>query len=321
MPRLMFRKLTESERIVWRLQRGRILRKVLLSLLIVAIVAGLCMWWAYRAAGKVPEWYVPPDIASTQSIQEAHDAEGKIADVQTWAAAKHAYESARQYGTPLAKPPAEELIISFSQAEVNSFVSKWYGRFGPQSANGRRLNDVFRGPMVRIERERITLAGAVPPLNGRIVSLDVQPVVEGGGLNLKLLSVRTGNLPLPEFTWAKPRQMIIDSLTDMLGKLRAEAAIDRAGAANPEAVSSVMAIQGVDTLQHRITENVLFVPVSEKTGLPVKLKSCDLQDGMITLTTQPLEKKERDALLYKLRGGTNPDKVPIYLTPGTRSTR
>jgi hypothetical protein len=116
--------------------------------------------------------------------------------------------------------------------------------------------------------------------------------------------------------------MLIDSLTGMVGKLTPTARFDKGGAANIEALSAVMAMQGVDSLSHRPTENVLFLPViSESSGLPVKLKTCELADGQITLTTEPLTAQERESLMYKLRGGKEPEKVPVYLTPTTRSTR
>jgi len=141
-------------------------------------------------------------------------------------------------------------------------------------------------------------------------------------LDLQLLTARSGNLPLPEFSWAKPRQMLIESLSGMMTNLIPMSRMDKGGGANIEAVSAVLAKQGIDTLSHRPTDNVLFLPVwAEQAGLPVKLKSCELADGQITLTTEPLTSEERDALLYRLRGGKHPEKTPIYLTPSTRSTQ
>lgn len=303
-------------------RKRRVWRFVLLGVLAVVLLAGVATFFLYRAAGNVPEWYLPPDTQAPGTASQARDAEDKIAGVQNWAASKHAYEYARQYGRPTAKKPDDQLVISFSQGEVNSFLGKWYARFGSEMIDGRRLSDVFKGPMVRIEKERITLAGAVPPLGGRVVSLDISPVVKDGKLDLQLLTVRSGNLALPEFTWAKPRQMMIESLQGMTGKLVSLASLDKAGGANLEAVSAVMAMQGADTLAHRATENVLFLPIwSEQAGLPVKLMSCELADGQITLTTEPLTPGERAKLLYQLRGGKEPEKIPTYLTPATRNTR
>ena len=270
-----------------------VLRMGLVSVVLVVLLltAGFLV---YRSAGKVPEWYRPPDTQAANTTEQARHAEDKIVDVQNWAASKHAYESARQQGRAMARKPNDQLVISFTQGEVNSFLGKWYARFGGQAVNGRPLTDVFQRPMVRIEKERITIAGAVPPLGGRVVSLDLRPVVKDGMLDLQLLTARSGNLAVPEFTWAKPRQMLIDSLSGMMGSLVPMAKVDKAGGANLEAVSAVMAKQGVDTLSHRATENVLFLPVwSEQAGLPVKLKSCELADGQITLTTEPLSADER----------------------------
>ena len=303
-------------------RRHRAWRIVLLGVVVVLLLVGVAAFFLYRAAGNVPEWYLPPDTQAAQTLSQARDAEDKIAGVQNWAASKHAYESAKQYGGPTAKRPDDQLVISFTQGEVNSFLGKWYSRFGADMINGRRLNDVFKGPMVRIEKDRITLAGAVPPLGGRVVSLDLSPVVKNGRLDLQLLTVRSGNLALPEFTWARPRQMLIESLQGMMGKLIPLAGFDKAGGANIEAVSAVLAMQGADTLAHRDTENVLFLPVwSEQAGLPVKLMSCEMADGLITLTTEPLKAEERAKLLYQLRGGREPDKIPVYLTPATRNTQ
>lgn len=287
----------------------------------LVLITAIAAFLLYRSAGKVPQWYQPSDSASADTTQQARQAEDKIAGVQNWAASNHAYEYAKRQGRLMAKKPDDQLVISFSQGEVNSFMGKWYGRFGNQLIDGRRLNDVFRGPMVRIEKDRITFAGAVPPLGGRVVSLDVRPVVKDGMLDLQLLTARSGNLPVPEFTWAKPRQMLIDSLAGMMTSLIPMANMDKGGGANIEAVSAVMAKQGIDSLSHRPTSNVLFLPVwAEQAGLPVRLRNCELADGQITLTTEPLSAEEREKLLYELRGGKQPEKTPIYLTPATRST-
>lgn len=313
--------MTESEGSKPTRPRRRWLRRVLIALLLV-IVAGIVVGvYGYRSASRIPVWYVPADPVATS--QQARGAEDKIADVQTWAASKQAYASASTRGTPIATRPADELVVSFTQDEVNSFLSKWYSAYGSQVVGGHRLSDVLRAPMVRIANDRVTVAGIAPALGGRIVSMDLRVELVDGTLRFDVTKARSGDLPVPEFTWAKPRQTLIDALTAMAMKFAPTARFDNTGAANPATISAVMAMQGVDGLTHRDTINVLFLPVpsgKDWSGLPVRLKRCELADGSITLVTEPLEDAGRDAVLHRLRGGTEPEKTPIYLTPTTRNT-
>lgn len=291
--------------------KGRLLRRLAWVGVVGLAIGGAAAIMAYRSSRQVPEWYQPGGAASEEQAQSA---ENKLVGVQNWAASKHAYESAKQRNTVKVKEPSRELEIVFTQSEVNSLLGKWYGRFGTDRIEDMKLEEVVQKPMVKIQKGCLTVAGAVPSLDGRVVSLDVLPVVENGELELKLLRVRTGNLRLPEFSWSKLREMLQQGLSAMADKSGPKARFDGAGAANFDTVTAVLARQGIDTLVHRKTENVLFLPIiSENSGLPVRLIGCELDDGIITLRTEPLDSASRTALLERL-------KKPVSLTPAMRST-
>lgn len=270
----------------------------------VALLLGLGgLGGIYLLAGRTPSWYVPPgDSVITQWADRALD---KLIGMENWASDRHASEIRKDQGT---QTPAvvevsadqEELTVVLTQDEVNSFLTRWYVIYSQQAmGNGVRLADVLHDPMVRLEAKGITLAGRVKSLGDRVVSLEAFPAVEGEGgqLHLKLLAVRSGNLPLPDFAWHKPRAMLIKLLESLALGQRGKAAIDRAGAANAPAVSAALARQGADTLSGKATFNSLFLPISQQSGMAVRLKSCELQHGMITLTTTPLTPGQRRELM------------------------
>jgi len=296
----------------WR-RWGRRALYLLLLLLLSGLAVGL---YAYRSAGGVPDWYAP--VEHEGAVDEARAAEDKIAEVQTWAASKHAWETASQRGTPLAPRPANELVVSFTQSEVNSFLAKWYAQYAAQPINGGRLMDVFQRPAVRIDEGKITLAGTMPTLGGRVVSLDLRPIVGENGLELQVVRVRSGNLALPDFTWARLRQSIKDWLQGMWLRDAPSATFDRGGAATASTAVATMAMQAVHSLAGEMTENVLFLPANERGALPVRLRRCELDDGMIKLVTEPLNAEQRERVLHRLRGGGGGDSgsaIPIHLTP------
>ena len=259
--------------------------------------------WAIWASGMVPAWYHPFEPGSRPGL--AQEVEDKLIGLQNWAASLHAWETANSQGNrPLAKKPEDELTICFTQDEVNAFLGKWYGFYGYQKIDGQQLSDVFLKPMVVLDSGQITIAGTVPPLSNRVVSLNIMPIVQDGGLQLKLMGVHSGKLPLPEFTWSKPRAMLVNGLASIIARYRSSAGLDKGGAANTDAVSVILAQQGIDILTGKVTQNVLFLPVvSEKSGLPVRLKSVDVSDGMLTLTTEPLTADARQRMIHHIREG------------------
>lgn len=287
-------------------ESGRVVRRpkrraafVVIGVMVVGLAAVVLVAW--YAACRIPAWYKPP--GPNASADDAQIAESKLIVVQNWAASKHAFESAKSRGTkPLAQAPAEELTVAFTQDEVNSFLAKWYSSVGRQMIDGQQFSGIISSPMVVITPDHLTIAGKDPSLGDRVISLDIRPTVANEKLQLQLLRVRSGNLPLPEFTWKPTRTLLMDSLKAMLGKYQTSASFDKAGGAGPNAMAAVMALQGIDTLNGRPTLNVLFLPViSENAGLPVQLQSCELQDGMITLTTIPLDAEHRRQLLETIR--------------------
>lgn len=292
---------SKAEQITSHLRRGRTLRRLAWSGavgLIVVLLLGIVLLYI---ANGVPSWYAPMTGAATSPW--ANSAIDKLVNLQNWAAQRHAYESAKSYGTkPEAPEPENELTVAFTQDEVNGFLARWYNV--SQQMSRDRLGDVYRDPQIHILSDRLTVAGRVPQLGNRVVSLDVLPSVREGKLQLELLTVRSGNLPLPEFTWSKPRGRLVKSLAAIAEQHRSSASLDRGGGANTDAISAMLAWQGMDALGNKPTENVLFLPViSANAGLPVRLKSCELQDGMMTLTTVPLDASQRQQLIEAIRKG------------------
>jgi hypothetical protein len=266
------------------------------------LFAGITISLLYRAAASTPPWYLPPD--SVAASQPARDAENVLIDVQTWAGARYAWDYARSTGRrPLAKEPDSSLTITLTETQVNALLQKWFLIYSQETVNGRPLRDTLHAPMVHFTSERITFAATLLDVNSRIMSIAVRPeLLPGGQLSLQLLTIHAGTLPLPEFTWSKPRAKLLNDLSRQLPALRGKATIDGGGGANTQCIAATCAAQAIAALQRLPTSNVLFFPVlPEGIALPAHIESIDLQDGALTLTVQAMTLEQRQQLLTHLR--------------------
>jgi hypothetical protein len=269
--------------------------------LVLVILAAVV---TYQLAGSSPSWYRQTD--ATVSEQGAGRAFEKLAGIHTWAAQRHAWDWARSKGNrPLVKEPAAELTVVITQDDVNSLLGKWYESIAEEKVSGRRLADQLQMPRIRITEDRITLAGTVPPLGGRVVSVDLHPgLTADGKIDLQLMGVRSGSVAIPELAWGKLRDMAIDQLPGIIKQFRSGASMDRGGGMSLEGASVVLARQGMDVLGHRPTVNVLLLPVlSDNVAMPARVSNSKLQMGSLTLTLTPLNAQEREELLKRAKAG------------------
>ena len=96
---------------------------------------------------------------------------------------------------------------------------------------------------------------------------------------------------------------MIQSLLGMMNRYRG-GTIEKNQSANVDAIAAMLARQGVNTLRNQPTDNVLFLPVSDKEAIAVRLQSCSLQKGMLTLTTTPLNCEQRQKIQQRIGAGT-----------------
>jgi hypothetical protein len=288
-------------------KRRPMLRKVLWSLVALLVVGCLLALWAFWVATRIPLWYLPvTKLATTEQSDQEWQVRNKMAEAQTWANHHHAWEAATSAGrTPLGKAPERELTVSFTQDEINAFVGVWYNDYGQKLIGGKeRFSEVFCKPMVVIRPDCITMAGTMPMLGNRVVSLDLEPKVESGMLNLRILRIRMGDLPVPDFAWSRARADLLKSLKAIREDSQRWAKVDDSGAGNGALVTAILTQQGMDALEKKPTWNVLFIPMElGKAGLPVQLRTCELADGQITLTSQPIPRAERKGLLEAVKAG------------------
>ncbi|GEM_PF-5421859 len=280
---------------------ARVLKAILWALCLLVLLTGITAFFLYRAAGATPPWYLPPDSAAAS--QPARDAENTLIDIQSWAGARYAWDYARSTGRPpLAKEPEASLTITLTETQVNALLQKWFLIYSQETIAGQPLKDTFRAPMVHFTSDRITFAATMLDMNSRIMSIDFRPeVLPDGQLNLQLLTIHAGTLPLPQFTWSKPRAKLLGDLSRQLPELLGKATIDLGGAANIPCIAAISAAQAISILQHRPASNALLLPIlAENIALPVHIESIDLQEGALTLTVQSMTTNQRQQLLTNL---------------------
>lgn len=298
-------KMADSTKGNLRRARGRFWRWLVWSATAVTMLVGLVGAIGIVWAGRVPAWYL--HAAGGVDEEAIRQAENKLVTIQAWAAARHAYESAKQFGQPKATEPSADLSITWTEQEINGLLEKWYGVLGKEQVNGGRLEDVLRRPKVLVRKDGLTLAGTSPMFGGRFVSIELKPQIREGQLEVSPVSVHLGTLAMPQAAWRWWESDLAKSLDRMAQKQAAKAEFDRGGAANPATMTLTLAQQGRDLLTQETPMNVLFVPlVAKNAGVPVALEQCELEERSMTIKARVLVASERENLLHRTRAATMP---------------
>jgi hypothetical protein len=114
-----------------------------------------------------------------------------------------------------------------------------------------------------------------------------------------------GTLPLPRKAFSGYADKLIDILEEKLPQYREEAQIDPRGWANGAAVSAAMSELLIHIFRDEPAEPVLFIPEKvghESRSLPVQVIGVEISDKTLILTLQPMDARQRTALLAHIRG-------------------
>jgi len=283
---------------------NRWLRRSLLGAACVLMLGALLSVIGVSMFRSIPDWYAHrTTVPAAQRQQWAQNAENKLIDAQNWAVDLRgdAVRSAHAQETGAARPAtraANSFDVAFSQDELNALFEKWSVLYGWRENYGEFVDD----PRIVLRDGRIIIAGKVIDL-GAIVSVQLRPSIdEAGRLNLELVKVAGGKLPLPDAVWSSYRDKISAALRKRMNLWRNTARIDPSGAANNAAMSLTMARLYFHVILHEPAEPVLFLPLADRgDSVPVKLRGVQVEDGKLAMTVVPLTVAERSALLQRVR--------------------
>ncbi len=295
-------------------------------LLLGGIVLAVGGWFMLRGT---PAWYKPNSRTQAQRRLDADSAEDKLITMRNWAQrvrASAASKSQRthnsaaaiaaaasstgplttdlptttQAATVLAHEPQQAFQIQFTDAELNAFFDKWADVGGRRAVFERYIED----PRLILRDNQLILAGNVKDL-GTVVSMQFEPTIdEQGNLQMNLVHVLGGILPLPDAMWARQREKIERTLKSNLPTYQQAAKISADGAANSAAASAGMDKLLLAVLHREPADPVVFVPYDRGNlgrSLPVKITAVSIGDNTLTITADQMTSAERDALLQRLR--------------------
>jgi hypothetical protein len=138
-----------------------------------------------------------------------------------------------------------------------------------------------------------------------VVSLVFEPKLDNdGNLNLNLVHVLGGVLPLPGAMWATQRTVVEETLQSNLPRYQQTAAISPEGIANGDAATAAMNQLLLATMQYKPASAVIFVPIELQhlsQSLPVKITALSLHDHTLEMTVEGMSAEERDSLLKHLK--------------------
>jgi hypothetical protein len=295
-----------------RFQMTRIkLIKGFVVVLVVAFLGGVMVlaggWFMLRGT---PEWYKPDTIAPQERQIAARNAEDMFTRMTNWAASARARRiraglTTTQANIAMAHEPSQPFQIQFTDEELNAFFDKW------ADLNGRRefFEQYVEDPRLVLRNNLLILAGSIKEMN-MVVSMEFTPRIdERGRLQMDLVRVLGGILPMPSALWARPRERIGRLLESRLPIYQNSATIAADGTANASASAAGMNKLLLAVLNGNSADPVLFVPYDLRNlnrTLPVKITAVSIENNMLTVTAEQMTSVERSALVGRLRAPYEP---------------
>ncbi len=279
-------------------------RTLLTTVALLTMAAGLS-YWLMRGE---PEWYRPRVLDAAQREALAKRAEDAVIGVNNWADQLKARES-RVPVNALTAPasddpslPKESHSVAFSEDELNALFQKW------SQFNGwnERLAKYVTDPVIALRRGNLILAGKMKDL-GTVASFHFKPEIDASGqLNLTLVRVMGGKLPLPNALWASQRNQMTGAIVARLPAWREGAAITPDGSANQDAILASVGTTMLDILTDQSAEADVFIQ-----NMPVRVAEVTIIDEQLTATVVPLTSSERSALLQRIRAPSSSTTAPV----------
>lgn len=275
------------------------IKRLILLGVFLGVFAGVLAgvgWWMSRRA---PAWYARRHHTPQETAAAAARAEQEVQRTLGWAQDQQAYADSTRHGGPPSTRPAKSLHITLTEDELNGFFQKWDREFHWSEQCQQYLAD----PQIVLHNGRLILAATAKEM-GTVVSIVFAPKLEDGKLNMPVEQVLAGRLPLPQGVWNRYRAPLEARIGEDLPVWQEKAQIQPNGSANSDAVAAAMGELLMDVLDNQPAPPVLFLPYDLSNGrhsLPVKLTKVRIANKTLTLTVEPMNADEREALLTNIR--------------------
>jgi uncharacterized protein YpmS len=274
-----------------------------LLLVFVGVFAGVVVaagWWMSR---QPPKWYSSRKATPAQVAEAAHRAEQQVQRTLSWAQDQQAFAASSRVGSPSTRP-ASTLQISLTEDELNGFFQKWDSAFGWSGTYGQYVEE----PQIVLQDGRMIFAATVKSI-GSVISVEFDPRMKDGKLQMPVEQVMAGRLPVPQGFWSGYRMMLEERVNAALPDWQEDAEIEPDGTANTTAVEAGMSELLVDLLEGRLARPILFLPYSvgkDQRSLPVKVTAIQIANKTLMLSVEPLTPAERDSLIDSIRAPRTP---------------
>lgn len=305
------------------------MRRILYLTVALLIAAGIGLYVLYHLSSATPDWY-QPRMLSEEQIREAgrlavnkaltlreqaselHLAERRARLETEQAATRNTRNTTREaFGgtTRPAAPAALPIEVSFTSDELNALFHQWTKPQGRDQQIAQYIGD----PQIILLDNELILAGKVKgieKLDGRVVSVHFAPKLDAQGkLQMDLEGLRMGYLPVPDSAWEQKKSELVSLLQRNLPDLQQKAQIDDSGQANGATMGAIFSELLLNVLSGRPAEPVLFIPLDDGHGIPVKLRQVKIANKTLTLQAEPLNAAQRHAMMQTLKDKDSTEKA------------
>lgn len=258
----------------------RWLRRLLIATLCLLVLALLAGGVAYKELHGKPTWYDHKPLAPEDRERAASRVEDKIQETMNWSAMQA--EHRRIASAPIDEP----LELSLSEEEINAFFSKWDEAGGWSAQYGKFFSD----PQLFLRDGKIILAATATQLSA-VISIELKPRLdEQGNVQLEVVRVSGGDLPLPKSLWSSYSGNLAAHLQQNLKPLESAAKLNPDGSANNDLAAATFGKMLIDFLSGRPASPVIYIPYFQDNGqrnLAVKLTALQIGDKSADLTFTP----------------------------------
>jgi hypothetical protein len=271
-----------------KLRPVRWLKRILLTLGVLTLLAGIVVGVAWHRASRVPDWYAAAKPGAVAT------AEQPLLPTQNWAARTSA-------GNVDAKPAeAKAHTLELTDQQINTLLMKWSDAAGVS----RRLGDQFEDLRVRLADGKITLAGRSPEY-GRVVSVVVEPEKRGEGVALRLAGIFVGDQRLPLVAMNDQQSQLRGGVARRVKAARDQLAIDGHGIATPKTSEIYYTTVAADLLAGRAAEAFAFLnfqPLGDaQDTVATRVTGLSIDQGKLRMEIRMLTGDERAKLVETLR--------------------
>ena len=267
---------------------------------VLLLAAGGAAAYIYTASNSVPDYYASERLTGEDRIRTIESMERKLGNLQGQfdkaVAETRLPESEAAEGESAAPEPVR---VAFTASEMDTYLDVWLAQTGFADRMGKYMNN----PRIAFVEGRLVLAGTMPDLGDRVISLHLLPAIgDDGRPSLTLDGIYAGNFPLPKSAMKPFEDKTVAALSEKLPQWQSEADIDETGAANDAAKQLATNRQLMRLLERLpVDQLILFPPLATGEQVPARVTAMAIEDEELTLAVVPLTRDERAELLAELR--------------------